>query len=220
MNIQENHIEVRRSARYFTYGELGPKTKHVWFACHGYGMLASSLIKKFGVLDPSLHYIVAPEGLSRFYWNGFGGKPVASWMTSEDRLYEIKDYIAYLDQLYSHILSSINQPVMKTIFGFSQGTATITRWVANQQSKADNLVLWAGPLASDVEWDKAEAILRQMNLLFVYGTKDQFINEEQANKHLEAMKKHHLDFEVIQFDGEHRLDRDTIVEIAKRLHHK
>ena len=81
-----HHLSVEKTARYFTMGEGKANCQYLWIVLHGYGQLASSVIKRFKTLDPDKHFVLAPEGLSRFYWGeGFGGKAVASWMTSEDR---------------------------------------------------------------------------------------------------------------------------------------
>jgi hypothetical protein len=44
--------------------------------------------------------IIAPEGLSRFYRKGFSGDVVASWMTKDDRLDDMEDYVRYLNDLH------------------------------------------------------------------------------------------------------------------------
>ncbi len=65
--MQEHHIGVTRSARYFTLGDSSRGVGEVWFACHGYGQLARRFLEKLRVLDDGRRYLVAPEGLSRFY---------------------------------------------------------------------------------------------------------------------------------------------------------
>ncbi len=215
LNITEQHIAVQRTARYFTYGELSEQTKYIWFALHGYAMLASSLIKRMQVLNPKEHFVVAPEGLSRFYWNGFGGKPVASWMTSEDRLNEIKDYIAYLNQLYQHIIPQVPASTFKiNALGFSQGTATAARWLASDQCHIDHMIFWAGPLPHDVDWDKSLAIFNAAKVMFVLGTQDQFIKEEHWLDHQEKMNKLGLSYETMTFEGKHELDGPTLLKVV------
>jgi hypothetical protein len=61
---------------------------------HGYGQLAKTFIRRFEPIMDAQTLVVAPEGLSRFYWGGFDGPVVASWMTREDRLDEIADCAA------------------------------------------------------------------------------------------------------------------------------
>src|ERR1051325_10016453 len=49
--------------------------------------------------------LVAPEGLSRFYLSerATERRVGASWMTREDRLAEIADYLGYLDAVYDDV---------------------------------------------------------------------------------------------------------------------
>src|SRR6266702_1932697 len=64
--LEEHHLSVARTARYFTLGS--PRgVAEVWFACHGYGQLAGRFLEKLRALDDGRRYLVAPEGLSRFY---------------------------------------------------------------------------------------------------------------------------------------------------------
>src|SRR3989454_6016320 len=88
-NLKEHHIGVSRTARYFALGDPA-RAGEVWFACHGYGQLAARFLEKLRVLDDGRRYLVAPEGLSRFYlsesptdrrggagWVRRGGRPAA-----------------------------------------------------------------------------------------------------------------------------------------------
>src|SRR5437867_9781706 len=65
--LKEHHIGVSRTARYFTLGDSSREVGEVWFVCHGYGQLAARFLEKLRVLDDGRRYLVAPEGLSRFY---------------------------------------------------------------------------------------------------------------------------------------------------------
>ncbi|MEZ4903841.1 MAG: hypothetical protein R2822_19865 [Spirosomataceae bacterium] len=59
--MQQHHLTIQRTARYFTLGALDTSTQQVWFVLHGYGQLAEFFIKKFDVLDDGKTYIIAPE---------------------------------------------------------------------------------------------------------------------------------------------------------------
>ena len=99
--MTEHHLAVTRTARYYQQGELSAQTRRVWFVCHGYGQLAAYFSRHFAFLastDPGT-VIIAPEGLSRFYLQGNGGRVGASWMTRDDRLHEIDDHVGFLNQL-------------------------------------------------------------------------------------------------------------------------
>src|SRR5881396_879853 len=136
--LQEHHLTVSRTARYFTLGESPRGVEEVWFACHGYAQLAGRFLEKLRVLEDRKRYVVAPEGLSRFYLTESPAerRVGASWMTREDRLHEIDDYVRYLDALYREVLGRVDGPAARVAaLGFSQGTATVSRWAALGQSR-------------------------------------------------------------------------------------
>ncbi|MFQ3349793.1 MAG: hypothetical protein ACI87X_000579, partial [Candidatus Arcticimaribacter sp.] len=100
MELNTHHLITPKTARYSTYGKMSTKTKYFWFVLHGSNMLAEQMLYKFKEFDLETHFVVAPEGLSRFYLNGFGGDVVSSWMTKRDRLEEIHDFSVYCSTLF------------------------------------------------------------------------------------------------------------------------
>src|SRR3989454_12743218 len=109
--MQEHHIGVSRTARYFTLGNSSSGVGEVWFVCHWYGQLAARFLEKLRVLDDGRRYLVAAEGLCRFY---LSESPTerrvgASWMTREDRLGEIEGYVRYLDVVYAEVFGSLDR---------------------------------------------------------------------------------------------------------------
>ncbi|MEO1653896.1 MAG: phospholipase [Bacteroidota bacterium] len=213
-----HHIEVKKTARYATWGEPNPQTKQLWFACHGYGQLAPYFIKKFDMLDPQENFVVAPEALSRFYQGGFTGRVGATWMTKEDRENEIKDYLAYLQSLYTSIIREIPVDIDQlkiNLLGFSQGTATISRWAFTGQIPFQRLIIWAGGIAHDVDYARAPEILENRVVYFVYGTQDELIQQDQFQKQLEQIENNKIPAQVITFEGKHELNREIIQNLAK-----
>ena len=97
--MRQHHLTISRNVRYATLGEVGDELRQVWFVCHGYGQLAHRFLRSFSALDDGSRLVVAPEGLSRYYVDHAERKVGASWMTTEDRLTDIADYVAYLDGL-------------------------------------------------------------------------------------------------------------------------
>ena len=87
----EREINISLKTKYSTYGKFSDRTEKIWFVCHGYGQLAEYFIKNFEVLDAETNYVIAPQGLSKFYLKGFTGRVGASWMTKEDRLTDIEN---------------------------------------------------------------------------------------------------------------------------------
>lgn len=218
----ESHIQVSRTARYFTLGEKSPGVTDVWFACHGYGQLASEFAKEFECIDAPGRLIVVPEALSRFYLpegTGFHGpdaKIGATWMTREDRDNEIVDYVNYLDALFAETLAGLDrEKVRVTVLGFSQGGATASRWLAAGKARVNRLVLWGSTLAADANMEDASALFHKVKLTIVYGKRDQFADEKSVAAYEEKLKKHNIPFDFIAFEGGHRMDRDTLRKLAE-----
>ncbi len=212
----EHHLEVKRTARFYTHGNLGEQTKHLIFAIHGYGELAGKFIRPFEQLDPEQFFVVAPEGLNRFYWHSSSRPPVATWMTSTDRLHEIKDYVNYLNQLYQKIVTEIpsNVPPKVHVLGFSQGVATITRWLADGQIKADSMILWAGKMAHDLDWSAAQPIFQQMDVHLVYGLQDKYLGYLDIDNYLKDLDSKKLNPNILTFEGNHVVDLETLKNLV------
>ena len=204
----KNHIQVTKTARYFTLGELNENTREVWFVLHGYAQLASDFIKDFECLDNGTRFIVAPEGLNKFYARGFGGKPAASWMTSEDRENEIIDYINYLNTLYK----SLNIPlhVKVTVLGFSQGVATASRFIHHTQQKIDAFIIYAGEIASELINPISNPISK-LPITYITGKNDPFITPEKQHKIYNLMN--HLDAKIIEFSGGHEIKKEVLLKL-------
>jgi predicted esterase len=218
----ESHLQVSRTARYFTLGRKTPDVKDVWFVCHGYGQLASDFANEFECIDEPGRLIVVPEALSRFYLpegTGFHGpdaKIGATWMTREDRENEIVDYVGYLNALFERTLEGLDREnVRVTVVGFSQGGATASRWLANGKALANRLILWGSTLASDANMQDASALFHKIQLTIVYGKRDQFADEKLIAGYEEKLKKYDIPFDFVTFEGGHRMDRETLRKLAK-----
>ncbi|MCZ8216519.1 MAG: phospholipase, partial [Cyclobacteriaceae bacterium] len=81
-------ISFQFKARYQTLGKLDANTRKVWFVLHGYGQLAEYFLRKFKSLEAQEIFVIAPEGLSRFYMEdvtrrsqGGSQRVGATWMT-------------------------------------------------------------------------------------------------------------------------------------------
>jgi len=206
--MQEHHFATSRSARYFTLGSL-EHAADVWFVCHGYGQLASRFLERFRPIEADRRCIVAPEGLSRFYLteSPTERRVGASWMTREDRLLEIEDYVRYLDGLYAHIVA---RGVRVTALGFSQGTATVCRWAALGSVRIDRLIVWGGEVPPDLELTR----LRVPSLTLVYGRRDEFFTPKIIAATESRLREHKIAYELVPFDGGHEVDPATLLRLA------
>lgn len=215
--IHPHKITIPRTAHYYTIGETSKSIHRLWIVCHGYGQLASKFIRRFEGLEDGRTMIVAPEGLNKFYWGQFTGKPVATWMTSHERLDEIADYCNYLQTLYDHYVPQLADDVEVVLLGFSQGSATVCRWAMENFPHFHHLVLWAGVLPDDLDFTPYQSYFSEKKLHFVYGTDDQFLTEERLQWQRDFAKKNLLKFEEFSFKGKHEVERDAISAFNGRL---
>src|SRR2546425_9676771 len=91
---------------------LFPYTPLFRSVCHGSGQLAARSLRHFEPLADGTRLVVAPEALSRFYLEDTTvpakeRKVGATWMTRENRLSEIDDYVRYLDALHAEVFARV-----------------------------------------------------------------------------------------------------------------
>jgi predicted esterase len=217
--MNEHRITTRRSARYYTLGLEGLSAREVWFACHGYGQLAGRFLEKLRVLDDGSRVLVAPEGLSRFYLSESPAerRVGACWMTREDRLAEIDDYVQYLDAVYAAVFARVDRGAVTVhALGYSQGAATVSRWAATGTARVDRVVLWGGELPPDLDLSKEPAAgrLRAGRLTFVYGRSDEFITPKVVETTKQRLMQHGIPYRELPFDGGHELSPSVLADLA------
>lgn len=220
--MKEHHLEVRRSARYYTLGPLDETVSQVWIVCHGFAQLAGRFMRHFATLDDGTRLIVAPEALNRFYVeqtpgpHGPDSRVGATWMTREDRLAEIHDYVGYLDALCVSIFATIpRERATLTVLGFSQGVATACRWAAQGQTRPDHLILWAERIPPEIDLGAgAEELAAIPRLSVVAGLKD-LEAQRVLPLEKERLVRLGLRHSIHSFDGGHQIDEETLRMLAQ-----
>jgi predicted esterase len=208
----ERHVSVPRTARFFTLGDEHASAADVWFGLHGYGQLAERFLRHFAALDDGTRRIVGPEGLSRFYLeSGRNDKIGASWMTREDRLTEIADYVRYLDAVYATVGAGVARQV--TVLGFSQGTATAARWLTQGSAQAHRLILWGGEVPPDLDLAAARERWSGTEVTLVAGSTDQFITPKVLARDESRLREHGIACQVERFEGGHEI----VPEVLQRV---
>ncbi|MCO5231890.1 MAG: hypothetical protein M9958_12135 [Chitinophagales bacterium] len=208
--MQEHSLNITRTARIYTLGELSSSTEYIWIVLHGYGMLAKYFIQKFDQLDLNKNFIVAPEGLSRFYNSDMSGRVGASWMTSEDRINEIENYIQYLDIAFQNIIPATFQNKKIIGLGFSQGVSTLFRWANQSSIYFHQLIAWAGSIPIETIENYQ---LKSSPLKIYYSQEDTFISIEQINKYLSLLKNNNIAFTYHEYVGGHKLIKEEICHL-------
>lgn len=204
-------------------GSIQPGLREVWIVCHGHGQLAARFLSRFVPLEREDRLFIAPEALSRYYLTPPKGGPHppntpvgATWMTSEDRDYEIRDYIAYLNALHDEIFSHVaRRDIRLVVLGFSQGTATVARWVSRGEVIPDQVILWAGILPTDLEADGAIKMSQRSPLMIVLGEHDEFARPDLISAQEARLKELQLAHRVIRYDGGHEITPEVLRRVAQ-----
>ena len=215
----ELSVNFNFKARYFKLGEINSQTKAVWFVMHGYGHLAQYFLKKFNSLESRGICVIAPEGLSRFYLedvntrNQTGNNRVgATWMTRENRLMDIDNYLTFLNTVYQTEIGNRALPV--TLLGFSQGAATASRWAVQNKIKYEGLILWSGIFPNDMDFEKSKEVLKAKKVYQVYGRKDPFLNDARIGEMNGLAEKLGVTSPPIVFEGGHEIHEETLLSLV------
>lgn len=208
---------VSQTAHYYSLGEPGPQTRQCWLVCHGYAQLADEFLANFQLLDDGTAWIVAPEGLNHFYKKGFAGDVGASWMTRRHREHAIADNALYLQTIYNQCVAQVSAETRIILLGFSQGTATICRWLLRNQPHFHDLVLWAGLPPEDLDYAAHREYLRDKNLYLLYGAHDPFLTPDRLAMVQDIEEKNGVDFEETRFAGGHEIPDAALRDLLKKL---
>lgn len=197
---------------------------------HGYRQLAERFIRRFEALPGvgEARAVVAPEALSRFYIeeevgpHGPDSRVGASWMTRADRDHEIADYVGYLDRLAAAVLpASAGRRAVAAppgaggrrvvVLGFSQGAETASRWATYGRIRPDELVLWGGGLAEDLDPARAAESLKGTRVRVVVGSEDRWARGRSRDTE-DRLRELGLDSERVEYAGGHAVSPRVLRE--------
>lgn len=220
--ITPHALVVPRTARYYTLGPTHGFPRELWFVCHGYGQLAERFLGQFAPLDDGTRLIVAPEALSRFYLDPIpqrrhdpSPRIGATWMTREDREAEIADYVEYLERLSSEIRHPLRGAAPRLIvLGFSQGTATVSRWLAASELRVDQLVLWGGGIPPELDVASWSSRLHGAHISLVAGEQDDFATPTALAAEAERLSAAGVAYTLHRFSGGHTVDPVALTHLA------
>ena len=223
MSIRQVEFALARTARYAVSGAPPAEVREAWMVCHGYGQLAAQFLEDFEGLDDGRRLFVAPEGLSRFYLDAFGSggrsaKVGASWMTREGRESEIDDYVRLLEAVRGQVLAPLGRAVPLGALGFSQGGATVARWVARTASRPRMLILWGAALPPELAEDAAGAsAFAGVRVLLVAGEEDSYVDRGALDTQAAALQAQGVSCRRVAYPGGHRLESGTLRQLLGEL---
>ena len=206
-----HRLETRRTVRLVNLGRLHHDTRVIVIACHGYGMDVEDFARAFR--EPPAHVaVLCPEALSRFYWGGFTGKPVASWMTRLEREHEIEDFCTWLDRV-AEIAAAGAPRARLYALGFSQGAATVLRWAHRSRPNLAGVVLWSGTPPEDIDYEP-RGYFTDMRRIAYWGDADTLVPSEHVESRFAEVA---IDFERRRFSGGHELPPAEVQALLAEL---
>ncbi len=208
----EKKLSYQISNSYSTLNKFTSKTKNVWVVFHGIGYLSRYFLKYFKELDPEENYIIAPQAQSKYYLNDEYRHVGASWLTKENTEADIENLLGYLEAVYT--AEALQNAPNLILMGYSQGVSVATRWVARNKIECSQLILCSGGLPVELETEDFE-FLTNTKVTMIYGTKDEFLNEERLKKeHAKAKGLFGEKLEIISFEGGHEVNVELISKFA------
>ena len=188
------------------HGTMTSGTERVWICLHGYGQLGKYFIQRFEFLDPVKNLVIVPEGLNRYYAENMNDRPSANWMTREDRLDEIADYILFLEEIRKKLSWEKNQKCKIIYLGFSQGVSTLLRWLHDRHPRADYLLLWAGGIPDDISFEFSKTYFAGINAHCFVGEEDEYYRPEQMPALVSLLESTGMKADIHLFSGGHTVD--------------
>ena len=214
----KKQISISKTGKYSQIGKCSKKINNVWIVLHGYGMLSEYFVKKFECIINETTLVIAPEATNRFYLGNNYNRVGASWMTKLDREQEIRDNILFLDKLFSIIKKEIGHDNFKlNTLGFSQGGPALVRWLMSNKLNTNSLILWGSDIPKDSLVTENKSRWNSINLKIVIGKNDEYINEEKKQEFVGVVKSYGLKYELIEYEGSHKIIEEELKKIANSL---
>jgi predicted esterase len=215
--MEQISFPTTRTGRFFRLGAVSPAVRTCWMVLHGYGQLAGRFIRRFDSVLDAQTLVVAPEALSVFYTDAGGNETGATWMTREHRLDDIADNLAYLDAVKHRAILPLHPECQLIAFAFSQGCATLMRWLLHAQPPLKALVLYAGNIPDDLPYSDHKDYLNSFTTYVTYGNSDQYLQAERLPHFREVLERSGLKIEYHVFEGGHRVSREVLAHLKNNI---
>lgn len=211
MTLIERTWITQRTAPWYVVGEA-ERPRMVWFVLHGLGQRAQRLASKLEHAAPEGVALVLPEGLSRALPHPGAPRAGASWSSGEDAHIDLTDNLAWLEGLRAQ-LEQDWPDARWGLLGFSQGGLTATRWLAHGEARWSRVVLWAAPIAQDVDPTRLRAALGEATLELALGDEDPYAPAPARSAAAQRLDDLGHPWRLHRFAGGHELPPAVFTEV-------
>ena len=208
MNSEEKEISYTTHNSYSTLNRLTPKTKTVWFVCHGMGYLSRYFLKYFKSLNAEDNYIIAPQAPSKYYQ-----QPKmhvgANWLTRDNTETGMQNILNYFDGIFE--AENIPNNCKFIVLGYSQGVSVALRYLAKRKLQCHQLVIHSGGIPHELVAEDFEYLDAATKVKLVYGIHDEYLDAKRIDS--EQQKANILfgnRLEIFPFEGKHVVNVDFI----------
>ena len=210
MKSEKHFISTLKTAIVVNVGNAST-AKNYWLVLHGYGQLAENFQSHFQNFDSQKNYFVIPNALNHFYLKSGKGDVGASWMTKYEREKDILDNNAYLNKVFHQFIKPyLTNERCFYVLGFSQGAATLIRWLAMEDIKVDKIILWGSVFPPDMENERYIHSLKNFQWMYFIGSQDEFISNEEKEKQKHFFESHQFSIQWIEYEGKHNFNADVL----------
>ena len=214
--MAKNWLVIPQEQRVDTLGDLNGETREVWIGLHGYGQLVEYFQRHFRELVTVERAFVFPQGTHKFYLQGTKGRVGASWMTKDERVKDIDNQRVFLKAVMQWVREQCPEARIHFV-AFSQGVATVMRFLGHEPSPVHSVLAWSGSWPPDLE-DRNLATLRKVNFQGWFGSDDEYIGTEKQEEILARYREEYeLEPEVGYYEGGHAFDREILTSEIERL---
>jgi predicted esterase len=207
MKATEKEITYQNTNSYSTLNSMSDNTKNVWLVCHGMGYLSRFFLKYFNQLNAEENYIIAPQAQSKYYMPPKFKHVGASWLTKENTVKETENVMNYFDAIWD--AENLPEDINLIVLGYSQGVSVAMRWVAKRKIQCSKLVMMSGGIPKELSTGDF-SFMNKTKVYLIYGTKDEYLNEERIAYEIERSKELFGQVEVIPFEGNHMVNVEYI----------
>ncbi len=211
MTQVEKEISYTTTNSYSTLNTLTKSTKTVWFVCHGMGYLSRYFLNYFKQFDANENYFIAPQAQSKYYIPPKSKYVGASWLTKENTVKETENVMRYFDAVFE--VENIPNNLNFVVLGYSQGVSVAMRYLAKRKLQCSHLYIHSGGIPKELTPEDFSYLSTKVSL--IYGTEDEYLNEERIASEIQRAKSLFGDTVSIHpFEGKHVVNVDLIKRLA------